>query len=65
MSFARFLDDVGNTFLCRPMAKVHDFRFLHFFDDMGILLVCKPLRYVDENWPVDGVVWLVRDIIDR
>ena len=46
MSFARFLDDIGNTFLCRPMAKVHDFRFLHFFDDMGILLVCKPLRYI-------------------
>jgi hypothetical protein len=46
MSFAHFLNDLGNTFICRPMAKVHEFRFLHFFDDMGILLVCGPLRYI-------------------
>jgi hypothetical protein len=39
MGFAHFLDELGNTLLCRPMARVHEFSFLHFFDDMGILLV--------------------------
>jgi hypothetical protein len=82
MGFAHFLDELGNTLLCRPMARVHEFSFLHFFDDMGILLVCRPLRYihrfaeflvgwlksdryVDENWPVEEVIWLVRDIVDK
>jgi hypothetical protein len=46
MGFAHFLDELGNTLLCRPMARVHEFSFLHFFDDMGILLVCRPLRYI-------------------
>ena len=44
MTLAHFLDDIGNTLLCRPMAKIHDIRLLHILDDMGILLVCKPIR---------------------
>lgn len=46
MGFVHFLDNLGNTLLCRPIARVHRLNYLNFFDDLGILIVCKPLRYI-------------------
>ncbi|PSS14815.1 hypothetical protein M430DRAFT_35697 [Amorphotheca resinae ATCC 22711] len=65
MGVLYFLDDLGNALLCRPMSKAHKFRFLNFFDDMGIFFVCKPMGYIDSEWPVEGVVLMMRDLLGK